>query len=179
MLVALQAHYGDRLAVVGVSVDELPPDEVRDFADQFAVNYPIAMSTPELEAGFGGIDALPATFVIDADGRIAQRHLGLLDGPRTEHEVRALAGLPTEATVVRVKDVTGGADVDTDEIPGLDLDGLTPAERAEVLARLRTEPCECGCGMTIAQCRISDPSCDVSLPLAQRVVQQVIAAALN
>jgi len=39
-----------------------------------------------------------------------------------------------------------------------------------VLKRLNDEQCTCGCGLTLAQCRINDPSCEVSLPIAKKIV---------
>jgi len=174
MLVALQEYYRDRLTIVGVSIDERPAEDVRSFAAGLHVNYPIVMSTGELEAAFGGISAVPSTFVITPRGQIVQRHLGLLTARRTEHEVRALSGLPTEATIETIAD-TGQVLLPNaayaTAIPGVDLDGLSPAAREAVLKRLNTEPCTCGCGLTLAQCRINDSSCTVSLPLAQAIVR--------
>ena len=46
---------------------------------------------------------------------------------------------------------------------------------AKVLQVLNTEHCTCGCGLTVAQCRIDDESCVVSLPLAQKLVKKVTA----
>jgi hypothetical protein len=34
---------------------------------------------------------------------------------------------------------------------------------------MNTEHCSCGCGLTVAQCRIQDPTCDVSLPQARKI----------
>ena len=34
----------------------------------------------------------------------------------------------------------------------------------------------CGCGLTIAQCRINDSTCQVSPPLAEKIVAEVRAA---
>ena len=59
------------------------------------------------------------------------------------------------------------------EIPGVDLKGMTPAQKAEALKRLNTEHCTCGCNTTLAQCRINDPSCSTSLPLAQKVTADI------
>jgi thiol-disulfide isomerase/thioredoxin len=178
MLAALQAHYRDRLVVVGLSIDERPADDVKAFAAGLGVNYPVAMSTRALEQAFGGVTAVPATFVVDPSGRIVQRHLGLLQGPRTEHEVRALAGLPTDAEVRTVADtgqvLLANAAYAT-EIPGLDLTSLTPVAREETLRRLNTEHCSCGCGLTLAQCRINDPSCEVSLPIARTILAETAA----
>jgi hypothetical protein len=38
---------------------------------------------------------------------------------------------------------------------------------------LNTDPCTCGCDLTLAKCRIDDPSCGISLPLARIVVQDI------
>jgi hypothetical protein len=45
--------------------------------------------------------------------------------------------------------------------------------RAKVLESLNTEHCTCGCGLTVAQCRVDDPTCNVSLPLAQQLVEKI------
>ena len=174
MLVALQDHYRDQLVIVGLSIDELPAADVQQFAGEFAVNYPIVMATPELQEAFGGISAVPSTFVMNPDGKIVQRHLGMLQARRTEHEVRVLAGLPTEASIESVRDtgqvLLANAAYAT-EIPGVDLTGRTADAKEAVLKRLNTEHCSCGCGLTLAACRINDPTCEVSLPLARAVAQ--------
>ena len=177
MLAALQEHYRDRLAIIGLSIDESPAEDVKAFAAGLGVNYPVVMSTRELEREFGGITAVPSTFVIDPQGRILQRHLGLLQGPRTEHEVRVLAGLPSSATVEYVKDtgqvLLANAAYAT-EIPGLDLKPLSSSLRERTIKRLNEEQCTCGCGLTVAQCRINDPSCEVSLPVAKKILEDTI-----
>jgi hypothetical protein len=137
------------------------------------------MSTRALEAQFGGITAVPSTFVVDPKGQIVARHLGLLQGPRTEHEVRALGGLPTTAKVETVRDtgqvLLANAAYAT-EIPGLDLTPLTATQRERTLRRLNEEHCTCGCGLTVAQCRINDPSCEVSLPVARKLLDETVAS---
>jgi thiol-disulfide isomerase/thioredoxin len=177
MLVALQEHYKDKLVVVGVSIDERPASEVKEFAAGFFVNYPIAMAPKGMGEAFGGISAVPSTFVVNPEGRIVQRHVGMLQARRTEHEVRALAGLPTDAVVETVKDtgqvLLSNAAYAT-EIPGVDLTAATPAEREAILKRLNTDNCTCGCGLTVAQCRINDPSCEVSLPVAKGIAKDMI-----
>ena len=176
MLVALQERYRDHLVVLGLSIDLGPPDSVRDFARALQVNFPIAIVGDEVQRAFGGIPSLPMTFVVNRTGGIVQRHAGLLDAARTEHEVRALAGLATDATVEVVPDtgqvLLANAAYAT-EIPGLDLARLSPAAREAALRRLNTDTCTCGCGLTLAQCRINDPTCEVSLPIARRLVAAI------
>ena len=52
---------------------------------------------------------------------------------------------------------------------------LLVAKRTEALQKLNSQPCTCGCDLTLARCRVDDPSCGVSLPLAQRIVKQIAA----
>ncbi len=58
------------------------------------------------------------------------------------------------------------------EIPEIDLNVLTDAERKKVLDRVNVEKCPCGCGLTIAGCRHLDQSCATSLPIARKIVAE-------
>ena len=141
------------------------------------MNYPVAMTTPEMERAFPGIDALPTTFLIDRQGRVVRRHVGMLNPTVTELETRALAGLSVDATITEVdgdattKHVINAAQAT--EIPGIDLSTLTPAQKSAALQKLNSDKCTCGCGSTVAQCRLDDPDCGVSLPLARTIVAAI------
>ena len=177
-LVALQQKYRDTLQIIGISQDEAPPDVVRRFAADHKVNYPVVMMTPELEKLFPGIVALPTSFVLDRDLRIVQKHVGMLTSATTEAETRVLAGLPVNATIERVDQAQGlklenGAQALN--IPGVDLATLSVERRTEALQKLNSQPCTCGCDLTVARCRVDDPTCGVSLPLARQIVQRVAA----
>jgi len=172
-LVALQQKYRDQLQILGISEDEASPETVKQFAAKFNVNYPVAMVTPELEKLFGNVSALPTTFVIDREGRVVQKHVGMLTKAITEAETRSLAGLPVQATIERV-DQTQGLKLDNGaqatSIPGVDLSKLPAERRTELLQKLNSQPCTCGCDLTVARCRVDDPNCGVSLPLAKKIV---------
>ena len=171
-LIALQKKYPDELQVIGVSEDEIAAAEVKRFADAHGMNYPVAMTTPELEKAFPGISALPTSYIVDREGKVVQRHQGMLNAALTEAETRVLAGLPSEARVERVDriqkaNLENGAHATS--IPGVDLSKLTPEKRSAALERLNSEGCTCGCDLSLARCRIEDPSCGVSLPLAKAI----------
>lgn len=182
-LIALQNKYKDRLQVIGIAQDSGSVEEVRAFAARNGMNYPTVLSTPEIEQIFPGVSALPTTFILDRDGRLAQKHVGLLNAKRTELETLALSGQAPEIEIVDAEDedkarlqeararVQNAAQAN--KIPGVDLAKLTPETRARVLQQLNSEHCTCGCGLTLAQCRIDDPSCTVSLPIAQELVKKV------
>lgn len=177
-LVALQEKYRDSLVIIGVSEDEGPVENVKKFAAEHKVNYPIVMTTAELQKAFPGVNALPTTFVLDRELRIAQKHVGMLDPTRTERETLALAGLAQNA---RIEYIDPPAPVGLEnaaqakEIPGIDLTKLTPEKRVATLQRLNSEACTCGCELTVAKCRIDDPACGVSLPVARKILAEITA----
>jgi thiol-disulfide isomerase/thioredoxin len=178
-LVALQEKYKDTLQVIGISEDEAGVDVVKRFAAEHGVTYPIVMMTPELEKLFPGIGALPTSFIVDRELRVVQKHVGMLTARTTESETRHLAGLPVNASIEEFDQTQGlqivnGAQATT--IPGVDLASLSVARRTEALQKLNSQPCTCGCDLTLARCRVDDPSCGVSLPLAQQIVRQIAGA---
>src|SRR5437867_2726103 len=130
------------------------------------INYPVIMSTPEIRKAFPGVSGLPTSFMLDREGRIAIKHVGLLNPMVTEQETRALAGLTVNASIERVdpdKAIGLTSTAHVKEIPGVDLKQLSPDQRTTALQRLNAEACTCGCELTVAKCRIDDPSCSVSL----------------
>ena len=176
-LIKLQARYPDHLQVIGVSADEGPVQVVENFATEYGINYPIVMTTPELNRAFPGVMALPTSFIIDPEGRVVQTHVGLINPGVFEQETRFLAALDTDITVDLVDLNVHGRLVNAaqaTEIPGVDLTTLTPEQRVTALQRLNEERCTCGCKLTLAQCRINDSACEFSLPLAEQVVAEIV-----
>jgi thiol-disulfide isomerase/thioredoxin len=89
--VALQKQYGAKgLTVIGVSLDEQGLDVVKKFVKGLAVNYPIVIGNEKVAEAYGGIDAIPTTFVIDRQGRIVGRHMGYDDKTVFEKEIQPL-----------------------------------------------------------------------------------------
>jgi hypothetical protein len=59
------------------------------------------------------------------------------------------------------------------ELPYVDFSGLSVKQKKQVLDILRTEGCTCGCDMKLAECRVKDPKCSTSRPLAASVITAV------
>jgi len=55
------------------------------------------------------------------------------------------------------------------DLPGVDASGLSAEQKKVLLSVLRTESCNCGCTMKIAECRVKDPRCGRSRSLAMVV----------
>jgi len=178
-LIRLQAEYKDRLQIIGVSMDDAVDEKsVAEFTKQAGINYPVVMASPELIAEYGGVPALPTSFVVNTDGRVVQKHIGLHEPAEYEAEVRSLLALPVNAKVEMFQDMgqifLKNATLAT-SLPDVDMKGLTKEQKLVALKRMNSETCTCGCGLTIAQCRINDTTCDISKHLAAEIVKQVAA----
>lgn len=176
-LIDLQNRYKDRLHVIGISMDD--PEEaglVKKFAVRAGINYPIVMASREIIQEYGGVPALPTSFVVNTEGKVVQKHVGLYPTFVYETEARALLGMPVEASIETFKDegqIFLKNAVLATELPDVDFKGLTPELKKVALKRLNSESCDCGCRLTLAQCRINDSLCPISKKLAAKVVAEV------
>jgi thiol-disulfide isomerase/thioredoxin len=178
-LVKLQDQYKDHLVIIGVLSEDDPGDHVLKFAADYKMNYPIVAETDELSDAFPGIFALPTTFMVGPDLRMMQKHVGQIRPAQIEVETRVLAKLPVDADVeyeAGEGQTVLASNAKATDIPGVDLTALTPDQKTAALKRLNEEPCDCGCGLTIAQCRINDSTCAVSPKLAEKVLADIRAA---
>jgi thiol-disulfide isomerase/thioredoxin len=175
-LIELQKKYKDHLEIIALATDEDDAEEVKEFVAKTRINYRVALDTDAVSAAYGGIPALPTSFVIDPQGRVVEKHVGLDDPSIYELEVRALLGQPIDAKVEYFED-TGQVFLTNakraTELPGVNLDKLTPEQKKAALRKLNTEKCTCGCELTVAQCRINDSGCDTSKSLAAKIVSEI------
>jgi peroxiredoxin len=71
--------YKDRgFAVLGVSTDEGGWTLVRAYMQAHNINYRVALDDGKMPAPYKDVEALPTSYLIDRQGRIAQRHQGLV-----------------------------------------------------------------------------------------------------
>lgn len=76
----LQKRYSTRgLVVIGLSVDEESPSEVKRFAQQLGVSFRLGMANDRVLDDYGPIRFLPTTFFIDRKGQVVRRVRGYLD----------------------------------------------------------------------------------------------------
>ena len=73
-----QRKYKDQgFEVVGVSMDDDGWKAITPFVQQKKINYRVVLGDDKTGDQYGGLEALPTTFVIDRYGRIASVHVGL------------------------------------------------------------------------------------------------------
>jgi cytochrome c biogenesis protein CcmG/thiol:disulfide interchange protein DsbE len=179
-LIILQRKYRDQLQIIGLTVDDDDVSMIKQVVAETHINYPVAMSSPEVRVQYGGVAALPTSFVLDAQGRVVQKHEGLRNPALYETEIRALLGLPIDARVETFEDTgqifLAHADRASD-LPGVDLSRLTPQQKQVALHKFNAEGCTCGCKFTLAQCRIYDRNCAVSKSRTEKIVAEISGVA--
>ena len=77
------------VAVVGIAVDEAVP-AIKKLVAESGVGYPVVLGDRKLQADYGGIRAVPTTFVIDKAGTIVKKHLGMMSKADLEAAVKAI-----------------------------------------------------------------------------------------
>jgi peroxiredoxin len=70
-------HKNEGFSVLGVSMDEDGWDAVKPFVNELGINYRVVLGNDSTADQYGGIEALPTTFLIDRQGKIAAVHVGL------------------------------------------------------------------------------------------------------
>jgi peroxiredoxin len=73
-------EYKDKgMAIIGISLDETGRDSVLKFAESFKINYPVVMGTAKIVRDYQPGHFIPATIVIDKNGKIRDKHVGYMD----------------------------------------------------------------------------------------------------
>ena len=173
-LIGLQAKYQDRFQILSLIVDDDDAAAIKTVVAKYGINYPVALAPNDIRIQYGGIAALPTSFLLDTEGRIVQKHEGLHNPMLYELEVRSLLGLPVGNVKVETFDDTGQIfiknAVRATELPGVDLSKLTPEQKIVALHKFNAEGCTCGCQYTLAQCRIYDRNCQISKGATEKII---------
>jgi len=74
-------YRGKGLEILGLAMDEDGKAGVLKGMQEHAITitYPILIATEEVEKSYGGIEAIPTTFILDKEGNIVARYVGLQD----------------------------------------------------------------------------------------------------
>jgi cytochrome c biogenesis protein CcmG/thiol:disulfide interchange protein DsbE len=108
----LQRKNKDRgFEVLGVAMDDEGWEVVKPFLAELGVNYRVMVGDDLTAQMYGGVDALPTTFLIDKTGRIAAVHVGLASRKEIEDGVEQLLQAPAPVASAGAGEplVSGGA----------------------------------------------------------------------
>ena len=83
-LIELQKEFKNKLVVIGISLDQDTKSDVIPFMKKYGINYPVVYGTNQVIMDYGSINAIPTSFVINKEGKIIGKHVGLI--PKSEYE---------------------------------------------------------------------------------------------
>jgi peroxiredoxin len=87
--VDLQNQYrAQGLQIVGVAMDDASKADIAKFAKDMGVNYPILIGKEAVGDQYGGVPALPETFLIGRDGKIVDKIIGLRGKSEIEDSIK-------------------------------------------------------------------------------------------
>jgi peroxiredoxin len=78
------------LEIVGIALDEDGWSKVKPFLDKNKINYPVVLGTAEVAQQYGGIEAIPTTFIVDRKGNIVEHQVGMLSKGLLEQRIKVL-----------------------------------------------------------------------------------------
>jgi cytochrome c-type biogenesis protein len=76
------------LQIVGVAMDDASKEDIGKFAKDMGVNYPILIGKEAVGDQYGGVPALPETFLIGRDGKIVDKIIGLRGKAEIEDSIK-------------------------------------------------------------------------------------------
>jgi cytochrome c biogenesis protein CcmG/thiol:disulfide interchange protein DsbE len=76
------------LEIIGISLDETGWEVVKPFLEKHKITYPVVVGDRKVVYDYGGIDAIPTTFVVNRDGDVVSGHRGLLPKAQLEKILR-------------------------------------------------------------------------------------------
>ena len=93
-LIALKKKYGSKgFEVIGISVDQDTKSDVVPFIKNQGINYPVVYADNNVVTQYGGIEAIPTSFVIDKQGKIVASYQGLMSSLTYENHIKKILGL--------------------------------------------------------------------------------------
>lgn len=78
--------------VVGISMDDDGWAAIKPYVAEHKMNYRVLLGNDSVSQLYGGVEALPTTFIIDRDGKIASVHVGLAGKDEYSNEIQSLLG---------------------------------------------------------------------------------------
>ncbi|MCS7052155.1 MAG: TlpA family protein disulfide reductase [Ignavibacterium sp.] len=92
-LVDLQKTYSKELVVIGISLDqERTIKDLKPFIQNYGINYPVVLGDEKVVRDYGGVNAIPTSFIVDQKGFIVDSHVGLVPKSVYENKIKTLLG---------------------------------------------------------------------------------------
>ena len=90
-IVRLREKHADKgFEVIGISLERPPASGTKEenlatFAERYGLEYPLVLANEEISRQYGGIQAVPTTFIVNREGKV----VNMLVGGMSEHQFQA------------------------------------------------------------------------------------------
>ncbi len=83
--------------ILAIAADDTSPDRIAQFAAELQLTFPVIANQSRTARAFGGVAAVPTSFLIDRGGRIHSKVIGAFEQTRLRTAVEQLLREPTTA----------------------------------------------------------------------------------
>lgn len=89
--VALTDEYEEKgLVILGISLDKNPQQVLPGFIRKYKINYPVLLDDGRVAGAYGGVTAIPTTFLVDREGNIREKYVGARSRSVFENDIKRL-----------------------------------------------------------------------------------------
>lgn len=89
--IELYSKYADEgFLMIGIAFGREGKDKVKSFAQEQGINYPLVIADQKVVNSYGGITAIPTTFIVDKEGKIVEKVIGYRDKEFFEQKIKNL-----------------------------------------------------------------------------------------
>jgi thiol-disulfide isomerase/thioredoxin len=75
-LIAFRERYQETVEILGIAFEKTPTEQIRSFAQELKINYPILLIGDEPIIPLEPLKGLPSTFLLSPDGELRKSHVG-------------------------------------------------------------------------------------------------------
>lgn len=90
-LISLKNELKDKpFEIIGISLDRETKKDVVPYANNVGINYPVVYYNNQVIETFGGVDAIPTFFIVDKNGKVVEKYVGLTDKSTVKNRILEL-----------------------------------------------------------------------------------------
>ncbi len=90
MINVYEKYKSKGLEIVGIALDRGGWNDVTPYLAKNKISYPIVIGDQKLTDQYGGVEAIPTTFIVDRKGNIVSKHVGAILEADFEKAVKAV-----------------------------------------------------------------------------------------
>jgi len=82
-------HKDKDAVVLGVNLEQISPDALRNFVSEQFISYPVLLSGPKARTELGNVPGMPTSFLVAPDGQVAAWQVGTITAVELEAFIEA------------------------------------------------------------------------------------------